>query len=168
MPNCKKCSSYFPVKLKVGGKIKNLQNRKYCLICSPYKQHNTKKLEIKKIDIEIEIKCIGCSRVYVYNRKRGHNKTKCNSCVANGRRQRVKQKCVDYKGSKCVICNYSKCNRAMVFHHKDNAEKDFPINYAMSLSWNKIKKELDKCILLCNRCHMELHDGIINAPVTQR
>ena len=167
MPKCKKCDERFPCKIKVDGKVKSLQNRKYCLTCSPYKQHNTKKLEVSST-IRKETTCKICGRVYIYDKDKGHGKTKCNSCTTNGRRREIKQKCIDYKGGKCAVCGYNKCNGAMVFHHINKEQKDFAINYAMSLSWGKIKIELDKCILLCNRCHVEIHNGIIDTPVAQR
>lgn len=62
-----------------------------------------------------------------------------------------KNKAIEYKGGKCQICNYSKGIAALEFHHSDPKEKDFAINKALSnhWKWDKIKKELDKCILVC-------------------
>jgi hypothetical protein len=47
----------------------------------------------------------------------------------------------------------------MVFHHRDPEGKDFGISRAATLmSWEKIKDELDKCVLLCSNCHAEIHE----------
>ena len=46
----------------------------------------------------------------------------------------------------------------MDFHHLDPAEKDFTISDRMT-SFEAIKKELAKTVLLCCRCHREVHDG---------
>lgn len=80
--------------------------------------------------------------------------------VTNWRR-RTKQKLVDYKGGKCIVCDYNKSLRAMEFHHLDPSEKDFSIS-GKSWSYEKLRQESDKCILVCNRCHAEIHDNIIN------
>lgn len=29
-------------------------------------------------------------------------------------------------------------------------------------SWQDVKEELDKCILVCSNCHAEIHDGLID------
>ena len=73
-------------------------------------------------------------------------------------RQKMKEKGIEYKGGKCERCGYNKCNRALEFHHMIPNEKDFNISRYSVLSWNKIKDELDKCILICSNCHRELHD----------
>lgn len=79
------------------------------------------------------------------------------------RRKKLKQMAVEYKGGKCVQCSYNKCLRAMEFHHLDPNEKDFGISAnGYTLSWEKIKKELDKCILVCSNCHAEIHDELEN------
>lgn len=75
------------------------------------------------------------------------------------RRAKIKQMALDYMGNKCQICGYNKCSRALVFHHIDPKEKSFNISRA-SCSWDKIKKELDKCILVCQNCHAEIHDKL--------
>ena len=72
-------------------------------------------------------------------------------------RQRLKKKLVDYKGGKCEICGYDKCINALDFHHLNPNEKDFGISNYTVLSFDKLKKEVDKCILVCANCHREIH-----------
>ena len=43
---CIKCNKDFPQFITIEGKKKNLQNRKYCLDCSPFGQHNTTKIPL--------------------------------------------------------------------------------------------------------------------------
>ena len=75
-------------------------------------------------------------------------------------RQRLKIKAVEYKGGKCSICGYDKCNRSLDFHHRDPNEKEFEIGSSKVLNWTKIKLELDKCDILCGNCHGELHEKL--------
>ena len=58
-------------------------------------------------------------------------------------RKRTKIKLIEYKGGKCEICGYDKCNRALQFHHKNPLEKDFSIS-GRSLSFDRLKDEVDK------------------------
>jgi len=100
-------------------------------------------------------KCKTCGREYFYDRKKGHTKTKCNSCMANNRRMKLKKKCVEYKGGKCIRCGYHKCLDALTFHHVE--QKTFAISGNHCRKWEVVKVELDKCILLCANCHAEEH-----------
>jgi hypothetical protein len=79
-------------------------------------------------------------------------------------RQRTKQKLVDYKGGCCKKCGYNKCIRALEFHHLDSLQKDFNISGKMC-SFDKIKSEVDKCILVCSNCHKEIHEEIENNKI---
>ena len=75
--------------------------------------------------------------------------------VINWRRE-TKKKLVEYKGGKCEICNYNKCYDVLEFHHQNPTEKDFTIS-GKSWSYEKLRVEVDKCILVCANCHREIH-----------
>lgn len=75
-------------------------------------------------------------------------------------RKRTKIKLVEYKGGKCEICGYNKSINALHFHHLNPKEKDFSIS-GKSLSFEKLKTEVEKCILVCSNCHSEIHEGLI-------
>jgi len=81
-------------------------------------------------------------------------------------RQNTKQRIINSMGGKCQICGYNKCNEAMELHHINPEEKEFSFGKVRGnpQSWIKIADELRKCILLCNRCHSEVHYGIVNLP----
>ncbi len=85
----------------------------------------------------------------------------CKPCTNAETCQRAvafKEKCVEYKGGKCEICGYDKYFGALEFHHKDPTQKDLQISKVRTRTFNnKIKKELDKCLLLCSNCHREIH-----------
>jgi 5-methylcytosine-specific restriction endonuclease McrA len=80
------------------------------------------------------------------------------------RRREVREMANKYKGGKCAVCGYKKCEKALEFHHKIG-QKDFGISKkGYTRSWKKVKKELDKCILLCANCHREVHSKITQLP----
>ncbi len=76
-------------------------------------------------------------------------------------RRRQKAKAVAYKGGKCAICGYDKCQSALEFHHTDPAKKDFHPGSGHTRAWDRVKAELDKCLLLCANCHREAHDSTV-------
>lgn len=81
------------------------------------------------------------------------------------RRKQIRQMSLDYKGGKCQICGYNKCIRALDFHHRDPEKKDFGLSAkGYTRSWDSVKTELDKCVLLCSNCHREVHEGISSLP----
>lgn len=75
--------------------------------------------------------------------------------------KRIKEELIQYKGGKCQICGYNKCTSALEFHHLDPTQKDFTISGGTK-SFNTLKPEVDKCILVCANCHREIHAGLIN------
>lgn len=157
MPSCKNCNYHFPNHVVINGKGRNLCKGKYCLKCSPFKLHNTRELGYQKAKDTIRI-CINCNKEYFFKKRSNSTTTTCASCRVNKRRFESKQKAIDYKGGKCVRCGYSRCNSSMDFHHLDPSQKDFTIGGNHCLSWERLKVELDKCILLCKNCHGEEHE----------
>ena len=78
--------------------------------------------------------------------------------MVSERRRKLKDMAIKYKGGKCEKCGYNKCNGALDFHHLNPLEKDFSISSTgTTKSFERIKKELDKCILVCANCHREIH-----------
>jgi len=136
---CQKCGGNFPNHIYHNGKRVTLQRRKYCLDCSPYGKHNTRQLEkpVKKKRV----------RSYPYDSER-----------VNKKRHENKVRAITYLGGKCSKCGFVGSLRCYDFHHTDQDEKEYQIAFIILHSWSKIKNELDKCILVCGNCHMELHD----------
>lgn len=172
MPTCQKCSDHFPNLVKIDGKTKNLCSRKYCLNCSPFGEHTMNKLHQQtKTESQDSFSCGRCKEVKTksdfYNRgggRGGERSSYCKKCVlvtTLAKQRNFKLKCVDYKGGKCITCDYSKNMAALEFHHLSPAEKDFAPSHYRSQTWSKkVEQELDKCILLCANCHREIHNPI--------
>lgn len=139
-------------------KIKNYLNEKQKQdIKYLISQRSTRK-EISKI-LKIEIKLIN-NFLDSSNIKKPKEDSKSKSRrkslnVINWKKEK-KKLLVEYKGGKCERCGYDKCIAALEFHHKNPKEKDFSIS-TNSLSFEKMKLEVDKCELLCANCHREVH-----------
>jgi hypothetical protein len=89
-------------------------------------------------------------------------------CKGTEFRRRRKLQCIEHKGGKCQRCGYDKCQRALEFHHDRRFEKDLSC-YArgglnMMQSWDKLKAELSKCLLVCANCHRELEEEFDASP----
>lgn len=89
---------------------------------------------------------------------------KCARCTveyASAYRIRQKKKSIEYKGGACEMCGYSKYYGSLDFHHKDPLLKNFDLGgVGVQKRWDVLKKELDKCQLLCRNCHCEVHSDI--------
>jgi len=78
------------------------------------------------------------------------------------RRKRLKEMALESKGSRCQFCGYNKCLGALEFHHLDEKAKSFDLSTrGLTRSWEKIKQELIKCVLVCANCHREIHSGLL-------
>ena len=93
-------------------------------------------------------------------RKRIGNSSYCKICTNNAtksRQRELKKEAVAYLGGKCLDCGCSGHPAIFDFHHLDSSLKEFTIGHSKLLSLEKIKYELDKCILLCANCHRIRH-----------
>lgn len=59
-------------------------------------------------------------------------------------------------GGKCARCEWSGLPAGYDFHHV-SGEKDFNIGQVSHKSWAVVKRELQKCELLCRVCHAIEH-----------
>jgi len=141
MNYCRKCNCELPNRTRINGKVHNISGRKFCLKCSPFGKHNTRDITKPK--------------------RRPIHRSFSYDCVKRYR-ERVKRKMVAGFGGACCICGYDRCLNNLVFHHCDRRKK-FDISHIRSraIAWRRVVKELKKCRLLCNRCHGELHAGLV-------
>lgn len=138
MPICVKCNTRFANRTVVNGKPFLLNKRKYCLECSP----------------------IGTRRFC--GPKPGPRSAPDNEkrrVIVSSKRRKRKEMAVKRLGGKCAICGYDKCIAALDFHHKNRATKTHEVSSLYDSTLEKFLCEVDKCELLCCRCHAELHDG---------
>lgn len=78
------------------------------------------------------------------------------------RRRKIKAMAIEYKGGKCIGCGYNRYQGALELHHVNPHEKIFGIgDKGYTRSWDKVKSEIDKCVLLCANCHREVAAGIM-------
>jgi len=127
-----------------------MENDKLCRICNKKKQFPTEFPKTKLIKGKQYFRRI-C--------KKCHNKKK------NERRKRVRKQVVEYKSKlACEVCGYSKQTHkyftveALDFHHVyDNKEFSIGDGSNKGKSFINIKKEIDKCQVLCCRCHKQMH-----------
>lgn len=132
--------------------------------------------------INLKYICQKCGKEFEYHRKRKN----CLECVPHPkryknldekvanrrkqlaknvqkRREKIKEMAVEYKGGKCIICGYHKCKNALCFHHVHPEDKSFSIaSKGITRAWATVKKELDKCVLVCSNCYSEIHAGLID------
>lgn len=130
---------------------------------------NHKELILEERFLEISMKEIRNCNIhgetsFVFYEKR--NRWRCLKCQVGAtqkRRDLLKIKAVEYKNNICIKCGYDKCLAALEFHHLDTTQKDFGIGAkGYTRAWEKVKAELDKCILVCSNCHREIHYNLDN------
>lgn len=73
---------------------------------------------------------------------------------SNLRRIRNMERLRMEKGNKCSLCGYDEEPRILHFHHL--RDKEFGIS-DYGISYEKAKKEAEKCVLLCPNCHHIIH-----------
>jgi hypothetical protein len=168
-----------------------------CKICFREKERNAKLEKYLKTDIEranriierrnkiknrgetpIDNKwCYSCEEYKHNDEFSPYNLTHngcCRECSSMNDIQRnrlLKLKAIKYLGGKCNRCNYIGHYSAYDFHHLNYLEKEFDWGKGRKKTFDKIKPELNKCILLCKNCHAVVHtklnnDGTLNPEYT--
>ncbi len=91
---------------------------------------------------------------------------KCRSAAVDRRRIKNKKTLVEEHGGKCIQCGYNKTISALHFHHRDPKNKLFVISSAWGKSLDSLRKEAEKCDLLCDVCHAEEHEIPVSSKMT--
>jgi transposase len=98
---------------------------------------------------------------------RNDGRFRCGKCrieAVGKRRRELKRILVEEAGGGCAICGYSRCERALEFHHLDPKAKQFQIT-SHTRSLDRLRAEASKCVLLCSNCHAEVEAGITMVPL---
>ena len=150
---CYTCGGEFNDHIYVDGKLRNMQNRRNCLECSPWKSNKS------NVDKTIEEKREKRRAKYI----RYYNKKKLAGIdVVSVRRKSRKQWLINLIGGKCQICGYDKCSRNLAFHHLN--DKLFALTECnLQRDFQYVINEVIKCILVCHNCHGEIHDDMVSS-----
>lgn len=120
-----------------------------------YNKHVYEQLSVSQIcDI------VGVGKDIINHWLRKHKISRRRMSRANNRR-RNKIAALEYKCGKCQLCGYNKCTSAFEFHHVRPKYKRFTISQGLDKPWHLLKKEIDKCLLVCCNCHKEIHSDLI-------
>lgn len=158
MFKCKYCGREFETKEQLGGHMNWCKENPDRKGHSGLKKHEDIPEEVKGEKV-IMRNCDKHGYTEFILRKDGvYRCKKCASDAVQKRRRKLKEELVEYKGGKCEICGYDSCIAALEFHHINPDEKEFGIGtMGVTRSLETLKREADKCILLCCNCHRELH-----------
>jgi len=114
------------------------------------------KLLFKEKNEYVVLNCnLKTNHICIYSYYHNKEKKKMQN-IKDDKKARLRMERLKVNG--CSICGYDKCNRALEFHHINPKDKKFNLNIPSLKHPNKIVvEEVNKCILLCCRCHREIH-----------
>lgn len=81
----------------------------------------------------------------------------CRIQYTNDRSKEIKERAIEYLGGKCLDCGLIDEPCVYDFHHLDPTQKEIAFGSRGGKSFESLKHELDKCVLLCANCHRKRH-----------
>lgn len=103
--------------------------------------------------------CVGDKIVSNRNTNSLETQMKIKSQYTVSWRIRKREYFIKLKGGCCSVCGYKKSISALHFHHIDPLQKDFNVG-GSNYSFERLTLEVEKCILVCANCHIEIHEQI--------
>lgn len=113
--------------------------------------------------------CKNCGNEYISNyNKSKYCSSKCKKIFLKNKNKKNRQKedsllrwtkkikAINKLGCKCKNCGDNNIHH-LVFHHLNPEYKENNISKLWTNRWSDIEKEINKCVLLCDNCHRELH-----------
>ncbi len=131
-----------------------------CSICN--KEKNVEEFNFR--NKEKNIRHYNCKDCVKISRKKSYNKNAEYYKDKSKRRRKEHANLYDeYKKTlSCKICGESE-SVCLDFHHIEPNEKEYNIallKYSTG-SFEKVKREIEKCVVLCANCQRKVHAGII-------
>ena len=119
--------------------------------------------------IGVPTKCKCCQRDFNY---RDGKVQLCKYCIRKSKRLAFRISAANYKNNECEICGLKRNTiddlEMFDFHHIDRSNKSFELGDKIEdRNWETIKKELDKCMMLCANCHRKQHLYARNVTVVK-
>ncbi len=115
-----------------------------------YREENREKIREKQREYDKKYREGNREKIAEYARKyREENREYTNKCK-RGYNKKKKAICVEYLGGKCVKCGTTK---RLEFDHIKREGKKYDITPKLTINFDILKEELDKCQLLCYDCH---------------
>jgi transposase-like protein len=98
---------------------------------------------------------------FILERLGAYRCKRCRSEAVMKRRRKVKQILVEEAGGACILCGYDRSLAALQFHHLDPSTKAFGLaERGVTRSIEEVRREVEKCILVCSNCHAEIEAGV--------
>ncbi len=121
-----------------------------------------KKLGLKRVALE----CGRHGRTEFILEGRGQYRClKCRSEAVIRWRRNAKLRLVEEAGGRCALCGYDEFPGALQFHHLDPSQKTFGLAMrGLTRSFNDLREEAAKCVLLCANCHAKVEWGSPTIP----
>ncbi len=126
---CASCGKTFAAKQMIGGRLRALYRRSFCLDCSPFGGHNTSRSPLGGLpDAD------------------GHRRKRRNASwlrYQEKRRRNDKARLVELRGGLCQGCGYSAEVAALEFHHRNRTDKAFTVG-SSTRQWERLVTEAAK------------------------
>ena len=113
----------------------------------------------KKDSKRLSTYCSSCNRIYLKEHYRKNKDYYKNKTILRRKRN---QKYLNSLKKRCCVCGED-CVACLDFHHKEGKKKEFNLGHAglRGFSFEKMKEEIKKCIVVCSNCHRKIHANII-------
>jgi hypothetical protein len=109
-----------------------------------------------------------CSKCQCEYKKKYYRKNKQSHYKRNEKsKESLKQFILEEKKKGCQICGEA-CIPCLEFHHLNKNEKEYDVSRMYFLgSLDKLKLEIEKCVILCANCHRKVHAGLLSLDAGQ-
>ena len=113
----------------------------------------------KRVPVAQSVRAHGCETLFNMRKKRTYKDWReVNIRHVTARRKKIRLMAIEHLGGKCSKCGYNKYPEVLEFHHRDPSQKDFNVSKkGLTRSWERVRREIEKCDLVCANCHRERH-----------